>query len=83
MKTDEIKIARARGLVDEPLPLVSLQNVNLGYDSAPVNEEYVLFLPDGSVRKGRLDGSGKKKEGKIPSGLSSVKFPNLPSVKPD
>ena len=50
---------------------------------AMANEEYVLFLPDGSVRKGRLDGSGKKKEGKIPSGLSSVKFPNLPSVKPD
>jgi uncharacterized Zn-binding protein involved in type VI secretion len=45
------------------------------------NEEYILFLPDGSVRKGKLDGSGKKKEEKVPSGSYSVKFPNLPSVK--
>lgn len=45
------------------------------------NEEYVLYLPDGSVRKGKLDGSGKKKEEKIPAGSSSIKFPNLPSVK--
>jgi len=50
---------------------------------AMANEEYVLFLPDGSVRKGKLDGSGKKKEEKIPSGSCSVKFPNLPSVKAD
>jgi len=45
------------------------------------NEEYILFLPDGSVRKGKLDSSGKKKEEKIPSGSCSVKFPNLPTMK--
>jgi hypothetical protein len=44
------------------------------------NEEYILYLPDGSVRKGKLDGSGKKKEEKVPSGLCSVKFPNLPAI---
>lgn len=60
MKTDEIKIARARGLVVEPLPLVSLQNVNLGYDSAPVIEGVSLAIYPGSlVGLAGPNGSGK------------------------
>lgn len=60
MKTDEIKIARARCLVDEPLPLVSLQNVNLGYNSAPVIEGVRLAIYPGSlVGLAGPNGSGK------------------------
>jgi hypothetical protein len=45
------------------------------------NEEYVLHLPDGSMRKGKLDGQGHKKEEKVPAGRYTVKFPNLPAPK--
>ena len=45
------------------------------------NEEYVLHLPDGSMRKGKLDGQGHKKEEKVPAGRYTVKFPNLPGPK--
>jgi uncharacterized Zn-binding protein involved in type VI secretion len=42
------------------------------------NEEYVLYFPNGEVRQGRLDGSGKKREEKIPPGTYDVRFPKLP-----
>ena len=45
---------------------------------ALANEEYVLHLPDGSIRKGKLDGQGHKKEEKVPAGRYTLKFPNLP-----
>lgn len=45
------------------------------------NEEFILYLPNGEVRKGKLDGNGYKKEEKIPSGSCSIKFPNLPGFK--
>lgn len=48
---------------------------------ALANEEYVLFLPDGSVRKGKLDGSGKKKEEKVPPGDFGIRFPKLAEFK--
>lgn len=44
-------------------------------------EEYILYLPDGEVRKGKLDRDGYKKEEKIPPGLCQIKFPNLTDVK--
>jgi hypothetical protein len=40
------------------------------------NEDYILYLPDGEVRKGKLDNKGHKKEGKIPPGECDVRFPN-------
>jgi len=40
------------------------------------DEDYVLYLPDGSIRKGKLNSTGYKKEEKIPAGNCSVKFPN-------
>lgn len=50
-------------------------------NGSPVrNEEYILYVADGSVRKGKLDGNGKAKEEGIPSGPCNVKFPNLPSL---
>ena len=45
--------------------------------NAKGNEEYILFLPNGKVEKGKLDGNGYKKVEKIPSGKYSVQFPNL------
>ncbi len=41
------------------------------------NEQYLLYLPNGSVQKGTLDGSGKKKIEKVPAGIYSVRFPKL------
>jgi len=41
------------------------------------NEEFTLFLPNGKIENGKLDGNGYKKIEKIPAGRYSVKFPNL------
>ena len=49
--------------------------------NARANEEYILFLPNGKVEKGKLDGSGYKKIEKIPAGNYSIKFPNLKPKK--
>ena len=47
-------------------------------DDKPMkDEEYILYLSDGEVRKGKLDGNGYAREEKIPPCLSHVKFPNL------
>jgi uncharacterized Zn-binding protein involved in type VI secretion len=48
---------------------------------ALANEEYLLRLPDGSTRRGKLDAQGHKKEEKVPAGKYTVEFPNLP--RPD
>ena len=42
------------------------------------NEEYIIFAPNGEVKTGKLNGSGYAKVEKIPGGISSVRFPNLP-----
>lgn len=44
------------------------------------NEEFILFLPNGKVEQGKLDGNGYKKIEKVPSGNYSVKFPNLKNL---
>jgi uncharacterized Zn-binding protein involved in type VI secretion len=49
-------------------------------DKPIANEDYLLYLPDGSIRKGKLDGNGYKKEEKIPPGKCSVVFPNKDDV---
>jgi hypothetical protein len=41
------------------------------------NEEYVLTLPDGTERKGKLDDAGKAVERDVPPGKCSIKFKNL------
>ena len=41
------------------------------------NEEFILYLPNGKIEKGKLDTNGYKKVEKIPAGNYSVKFPNL------
>ena len=49
--------------------------------NAKANEEYILFLPNGKVEQGKLDGNGYKKIEKIPAGNYSIKFPNLKPKK--
>ncbi len=49
-------------------------------NNAVANEEYILYLSDGEVRKGKLDGNGYKKEEKIPPGQCDIKFPKLLDV---
>ena len=45
--------------------------------NAKGNEEFILFLPNGKVEYGKLDGNGYKKVEKIPAGKYSLQFPNL------
>ena len=40
------------------------------------DEEYLIFLSTGEVRKGKVDKKGYAKEDKIPPGFFEVKFPN-------
>ena len=46
-------------------------------DNPIPNEEYILYLKNGQIRKGMLDNNGFKREEKIPPGYSNIKFPNL------
>jgi ABC-type Mn2+/Zn2+ transport system ATPase subunit len=57
---DEIRTAKERDSKDESLPLVSLQQVNLGYDSAPVVQDVSLAIYPGSlIGLAGPNGSGK------------------------
>jgi zinc/manganese transport system ATP-binding protein len=56
----EIKTTRESNSVDESLPLVSLENVRVGYDSAPVLQDINLAIFPGSlVGLAGPNGSGK------------------------
>src|SRR5687767_12812733 len=51
---------RGRGSLDEPLALVRLQNVNIGYDSVPVLQAVSIVIDSGSlVGVAGPNGSGK------------------------
>jgi hypothetical protein len=55
---------------------VEIELVN--QDGAPVpNEDYVLHLPDGTTRDGKLDEQGKAVVNDVPPGRYRVEFPNL------
>src|SRR3990172_3602977 len=57
---DEIKLTRGSDLIEGSLPLVSLRDVNLGYDSAPVLQNVNLAIYPGSlVGLAGPNGSGK------------------------
>ena len=47
-------------------------------DGEPIpDEDYVLYLPDGSKREGKLDASGRAVERDVPPGRCRVEFPNM------
>jgi ABC-type Mn/Zn transport systems, ATPase component len=46
---DAIKSARGGDSAEESLPLVSLENVSLGYDSTPVVKDVNLAIYPGSL----------------------------------
>lgn len=51
-------------------------------DGKPVaNEEYILYLSNGVIRKGRLDGNGYKKEDNVPPGNYNIRFPAIAYVR--
>jgi ABC-type Mn2+/Zn2+ transport system ATPase subunit len=59
-EVDEIKGARERGSITDPLPLVHLQNVSLGYDSTPVLQNVDLMIcPGDLIGLAGPNGSGK------------------------
>jgi uncharacterized Zn-binding protein involved in type VI secretion len=43
-------------------------------------QDYVLYLPNGDVRTGTLDGNGYAKEDKVPPGPCTVRFPGQPGT---
>jgi hypothetical protein len=56
---------------------ISLRDV----DGTPrADERYVLHLPDGSTKEGRLDARGKAREEGIPPGHVKVEFPDMRQV---
>jgi len=57
-------------------------SLTLGGDRPAADEEYVLTLPDGSERKGKLDAGGKAVEQKVPPGNFKVRFPRLQGEAP-
>lgn len=44
------------------------------------NEDYIFYLSNGEIRKGKLDSKGKKREEKVPPVSHRVGFPNQPNV---
>ncbi len=54
----------------------------LDEDDHPLQEEpYVLFVCNGEVREGALDGSGQAREEKIPAGMCNLRLPELPDTE--
>jgi uncharacterized Zn-binding protein involved in type VI secretion len=50
-------------------------------DDKPIgNEEYILYLPNGEIRNGKLDQNGHKREENIPPGKCRVIFPKFDEV---
>lgn len=41
------------------------------------NEEYIMYLSNGEIRKGKLDNNGYKKEEKVPPVQHRIEFPNV------
>lgn len=67
------------------LPLSDCLEIELrDEDDNPIaNEDYLITLPNGEVRKGKLDGQGSKKEKNLPPGRCIVRFPNLNKTSDD
>ncbi len=51
--------------------------------NALAGEDYILYLSNGEIRKGTLDGSGKLREEGIPPGFHKLRLPNLPDYEAD
>ena len=44
-------------------------------------EDYILYVSNGAVRRGTLNGQGRLQEDNIPAGFCHACFPNLPNVE--
>lgn len=66
--------ARSGFLVYEDDLEIELKNVE---EKAIPDQEYFLYLPNGEIRKGKLDSNGYKKEERISPGYCEIRFPNL------
>jgi len=52
-------------------------------DNAIGNEKYIIYLSDGSMRKGSLNSNGIAKEDNIPPRYYDIEFPNHEDIIPD
>lgn len=59
---------------------LELKDVN---GDACANEEFIVYGPNGQVKKDKLDSNGRKKIEKIVPGKYFVRYPNRPSVIPN
>ena len=66
------------------LVLLDVLKIELKDDCGdPVPDEaYLLYLPDGSVRKGQLDGQGRAEEKDVPIRGSQLFFPGIGGARP-
>jgi len=75
-----VERGRARSDLLEYRDYIEIEAVD--EDGDPMADvEYVLYLPNGALRTGTLDGSGCLREENIPPGLCSIRFPNLPAFR--
>lgn len=58
---------------------IELELVNPAGEAIP-DKQYILYLPNGEVRRGNLDGNGFKREEDIIPGRYVVRFPDTPNV---
>jgi hypothetical protein len=75
----KIKDSKARSDLLEFRDCIEIELKDEEDDPVP-NEDYILYLSNGEVRKGQLDGNGFKKEENIPPGECSVRFPKRSHV---
>ena len=72
-----VERSRARSDLLEYKDFIEIEVVDS--DGNPMaDKEYVLYLPNGTVRTGTLDGSGCLREENVPPGFCSIRFPDLP-----
>ena len=71
----KIKDSKARSDLLEFRDWIEIELIDEN-DNPIANEDYVLYLPNGEVRKGKLDANGYKKEENIPPGKCQLEFSN-------
>lgn len=78
-----IFISGGYSLKSKSLPIVDDLKISLKDDKGnPVGgQEYQVFLPNGEIRKGKLDSNGQALEKKVPIKKSRVVFPSVAGAK--
>jgi len=74
-----VEECKARSGLLEFKDWIEIELLDDDYNPVP-DEDYILYLPSGETRKGKLDGDGFKREENVPPGHCRVEFPNLSDI---